>query len=362
MNRTADVTRDQPDTASPTAPPEPTGPGASARESARRDAVLNPASIEHARAAGWPPRSRGDLASVARLLNRLKILGEQAMKLVYMDARVRALLENLQLRNRRYATTQAWRVVAPNGATVAFPLGSPPAVEFKKLVDESDQLYERPLLDLIARRVGPGDIVVDVGAHVGYVSAIAATTGATVFAIEFQRELIPLIEQVAAQNGLDLLRVLHVGASDRATLSVAMRGHLSPGQKLESGLTRKLLGTEPDSVLNDYVPVMTLDQLFDSEELAPTLVKIDVEGHEIGVLDGAHGLIARRRTTFVVEYHDHLIRSYGRQPADLLAPFGTGWRLSQLNDDGLTPLKTLDDIVPDVRDPNPKLVFDPVDA
>src|SRR3546814_17918314 len=76
--------------------------------------------------------------------------------------------------------------------------------------------YERALIEFVVPRLRPGDVFVDVGAHVGYVSAFAATTGAAVFAIEIQRELIPLIEQLAALNQFDLLRALHDGASRRS--------------------------------------------------------------------------------------------------------------------------------------------------
>lgn len=334
------------------------GPAA-ARAASRRAVLQDPANAEALRDADWPPQSRAALPRVGRLVNRLKVLSGQSQALVYMDARIRMLLENLQLRMQRYRAANLWQAPAPNGQPVGFPLETAVAAAFKKLIDDSRGQYERPLLDLIDRRIGPGDVFIDVGAHVGYVSAMAATTGATVFAIEFQRELIPLIEQTATLNGFDLLRVLHLGASQEAGLSVAMRGHLSPGQKLETALERKMLGDDPASVLNDYVPVMTLDLLFDSDTLAPALVKVDVEGHEIGVLEGGRGLIARGRTTFVVEFHPHLVQGYGRTADDLTALFPAGWRLSQLTDDGLVALTSMADVVPDAYDPNPKLVFEP---
>ncbi len=329
------------------------------RTTARRAAVLEPANVQANLHAAWPPHARDGLTRTEALLKRLRVLAGDNPTFTYMDARAWATLENCQLRADRYGTEKVWRMAAPNGRQLTFPLGTAAAEAFKSLVDEAGGLYEWPLLKLIDTRVGPGDVFIDVGAHVGYVSAMAAATGATVFAIEFQRELIPLIEQVATLNELDLLRALHVGASQSAGLSVAMRGHLSPGQKLETALSRKMLGDDPASVLNDYVPVMTLDQLFDSDQLAPTLVKIDVEGHEIGVLEGARGLIARGRTSFVVEFHPHLVAAYGRSADDLIALFPQGWRTSQLTDDGLVPLASMKDVVPDSRDPNPKLVFDP---
>ena len=332
---------------------------AAMRTIARRAAVLEPANVQANLHAAWPPQAREGLSRTQALLKRLRVLAGDDPAFTYMDARAWATLENCKLRLERYWTEETWQMAAPNGRQLSFPLETAAAEAFKRMIDESGGLYEWPLLTFIDERVGPGDVFIDVGAHVGYVSAMAATTGATVFAVEFQRELIPLIEQVATLNELDLLRPLHVGASQAAGLSVAMRGHLSPGQKLETALSRKMLGEDPASVLNDYVPVMTLDQLFDSDLLVPKLVKVDVEGHEIGVLEGARGLIARGKTSFVVEFHPHLVASYGRSADDVIALLPDGWRTSQLTDDGLVPLASMEAVVPDARDPNPKLVFDP---
>ena len=51
---------------------------------------------------------------------------------------------------------------------------------------------------------------------------------------------------------------------------------------------------------------------------------------------------------------------YDRKPSELVAPFANeGWKWSQLTDDGLLAISSMDDIRPDPRDPNPKLVFEP---
>ena len=66
----------------------------------------------------------------------------------------------------------------------------------------------------------------------------------------------------------------------------------SAGAQLEGALGRSK-AVNPHSLLDDFVPTVALDDLFDGDGLVPTVVKLDVEGHEIGVLDGARRLIAR---------------------------------------------------------------------
>jgi FkbM family methyltransferase len=202
-------------------------------------------------------------------------------------------------------------------------------------------------------------VFVDVGANVGYISGFAATTGAAVFALEIQRDLLPLIEQMATINGFDLLRVLHVGASTRSGLSMMPRFEGNPATQLD-GQTIRFTRNEPTSIVDDFVPMMALDDAFLDPQLLPKLIKIDVEGHEIGVLEGARRIIDAGRSTFIVEFHPHLLLLYQRSAHDLLALFDRSrWRVQQLDDGGLRPVTGVDDIRPDPRDPNPKLVFEP---
>jgi 16S rRNA (adenine1518-N6/adenine1519-N6)-dimethyltransferase len=58
--------------------------------------------------------------------------------------------------------------------------------------------------------IGPGDHVVEVGAGFGSLTVALASAGADVLAIEFDRGLIPALEEVT--SGLDRVRVLHADA------------------------------------------------------------------------------------------------------------------------------------------------------
>ncbi len=51
------------------------------------------------------------------------------------------------------------------------------------------------------------------------------------------------------------------------------------------------------------VAMMTLDQVVVTVGRAPTVVKVDVEGHEVEVLRGAAGLLAEGRCAWVIEVH-----------------------------------------------------------
>ncbi|GHD50988.1 hypothetical protein GCM10017083_24910 [Thalassobaculum fulvum] len=325
---------------------------------ARCHAVQTPSDPAALMASVWPPFARAEFNHVVRVLCRAATLpGADGPR--YFMARLTQLAALLRKRAARYGKTQTWSVTAPNGREILIPLGDPGAVAFKTMADGYGGGYEKALIDYVCARLGPGDVFVDIGAHVGYIGAFAAAGGATVFAIEIQRELIPLIEQLATINGFDTLRALHAGASDRGGLGAIPRMDVSPG----AGFTapaRSITSEDPRSVADDFVPMIALDDAFGRDGRWPAVVKVDVEGHEIAVVDGARRIIAEEHTRFVVEFHPHLVANYGGSADQLLAAFPVGrWHRYQLTDDGLRPISDMTEVTPDPNDPNPKLVFEP---
>lgn len=325
---------------------------------ARRRAVQVPSDVTALIASEWPPYSRARLGPMTQVLRRAATL-PKAIGPSYFMSRIQLLVALLRKRTARHATSKFWTVTAPNGRPIRLPLGDPDAVAFKKMCDEYGTDYEAALIRYVSDRVGPGDVFVDVGAHVGYISGFAAAAGATAFAIEIQRELIPLIEQFASINDFDTLRVLHAGASQAPGLGMISRMDTTPGAGFTS-TTQRINTDDPHSIADDFVPMITLDDAFGRDRLWPAVVKVDVEGHEVAVVAGARNIIARGRTSFVIEYHPHLVAMYRSSGDQLLDAFPVDrWHRYQLTDDGLRRIDAIAEVTPDPRDPNPKLVFEP---
>jgi len=340
--------------------------GFNSRTESRRRIVASPDDVHALLGSYWPPFSRAELMKIPDRLRRVVVLGSVVGRLPgnvfspqFLIHRVQETVKFLREQTERYSTTRTWSLTAPNGRTIKFPLTSASAITFKDMAGKYSPYYEKSLVDFLFDRLAPGDVFVDIGANVGYVSAFAAAAGAAVYAVEIQRPLIPLIEQMATVNGFDLVRPLHMGMSSGSGLSMIWRSGNHFGAGLE-GETNRTISDAPNSIADDFVPMMALDDAFVGDSMLPKIVKVDVEGHEIDVIAGARRIIEQRRTTFVVEYHAHLIALYNRTPEELTAPFsGDGWKWSQLTDDGLLPITSMADIKPDPRDPNPKLVFEP---
>ena len=126
----------------------------------------------------------------------------------------------------------------------------------------------------------PDDWFADVGANVGtYTVLAAAHTGAKVTAFEPGADALAWLQKNISANGAEgRVRVVAEALSDRIG-TVNFTRHLD-------AMNHVLEGPEADSV---SVPCTTLDDRFPDNP--PILIKIDVEGNEHRVLQGAVQLL-----------------------------------------------------------------------
>ena len=145
-------------------------------------------------------------------------------------------------------------------------------------------------------RVRPGDVVVDVGAHIGRYALRAAAKGAQVIAIEPDPENFRLLRRNVQLNGLsnvDLLAQAMTSSPAAVLLSVGPAANtgtssvrIDDGRSLDnSGVVRTI-----------RIPGETLDSVVRSQGLDRIdWLKIDVEGHEIPVLLGSRSALGITR-------------------------------------------------------------------
>jgi len=249
-----------------------------------------------------------------------------------------------------------------DGLSLRFIEDHPAAEQFMRFVMPKATVHEPALVAYLRQSVRLGDVVVDVGAHVGYVACVAAALGATVFAVEMQPTLIPMIQLNAALNDLWTIHPLCAAVGDRGGLVPTMRASPTPGSQASIAPWERA-DFPLASVNHDWVPCLTLDGLFERMP-APSLVKIDIEGAEGLAPVGARAMIAGGETRFLVEVHVHRIADYGGTLADILALFERDrWMLSLLGPDGPVPLSReafLDPVGPvAAHDHNAAVLFEP---
>ena len=156
-------------------------------------------------------------------------------------------------------------------------------------------------LELLGLFIKPGEVVVDVGANIGthtvYFAQRASATG-QVYAFEPQRIVFQSLCANLALNGLYNVRAFHAAASrEPGAIAVPPIAYGEPGNQ---GGVALAAGAKP-AANAERVPVMTLDGL-GLERCR--LIKIDVEGMELDVLEGGRALIQSARPIVYLENND----------------------------------------------------------
>lgn len=199
------------------------------------------------------------------------------------------------------------------------------------LQSQMDTSYFRPAQHLenrnsaIAQRaeamiaqLQPGDFFLDVGAHIGVLSLLAARRvgrQGRVLAVEpSRREHQRLLHHIRVA-GLSNISAIHAAAG---AIDTVQKLSVSPHH---SGLNRLALPGDPAVHLED-VPVFRVDTLLarHGDGKTPALVKIDVEGAEMEVLSGMRGLLETRPPPrMVVEISPDLLKKSGSSQEELYA-------------------------------------------
>jgi FkbM family methyltransferase len=179
--------------------------------------------------------------------------------------------------------------------------------------DDPDQIAE---FDEFLAHCRTGIVLFDIGAHFGLFSLAALVRGgATARALAVDPS--PVATRMLAIQGalndcgerLTVVRAC-VGARVGVT-SLVDAGVNSVGYFVQPG---------PDHTPGETtaVPSVTIDSLAEEHHLVPTHVKIDVEGFELDVLQGARTVLGTAAPQIFLELHNDMIRSRGGRPEEVL--------------------------------------------
>jgi FkbM family methyltransferase len=205
-------------------------------------------------------------------------------------------------------------------------------------------VYDLAVSEVLARLIMPGDTVADAGANVGYMTllaGVAAGQSGRVLAWEPHPELFSVLRRnVASLAGRS-------GAAEIAIRQAALgpepgRARLVIPAHMAANDGVSYIGEASGSVSSIAVAVETIDEALGGSRVS--VMKLDVEGAELGVLAGARHALGEGRITHLV-FEDHV--GPDSAVARLLVAngyriFSIGWSVRgvQLGDDPRQQLAT----------------------
>jgi FkbM family methyltransferase len=185
--------------------------------------------------------------------------------------------------------------------------------------------YEFEVMRSVAR---PGLVFADVGANIGlFTVVIAASVGTTghVYAFEPEPVNFAQLERNVARNRLTNVTAeqLAIGAAPSILTLHVKAGSI--------GTHTLLAGPKTEAEQEISVEVKDLDSYFRRQERWPELVKVDVEGFEPRVFEGAHEVFRRCQYLFF-EYARTTIERQGLETVDfasMLSAFPYLYRIDE---------------------------------
>lgn len=175
-------------------------------------------------------------------------------------------------------------------------------------------VYEKYESELFRSKIKPGMTIIDIGANLGYYTAIASRLAGErglVLAFEPEPNFFKLLSRNINRNNLKNVACFELAIAEK------------------NGLTNLYLSSENkghNSIINSeelktavQVKTTTLDDFLASQKIAKVdIIKMDIEGAEILALEGMRDTLAKHKPLLFLEFSPHSIIKINRNPLDFL--------------------------------------------
>ena len=168
-------------------------------------------------------------------------------------------------------------------------------------------LHEYEDMGFLLHTLQPGDLFVDIGANIGSYSILAASCkDVKVEAFEPIPSTFSWLQKNIQVNSMSQVNLMNIGLAEKKD-TVYFSSNL--------GTVNHVLSDNEKNRSSIKVDVFPLDEVL--KEKCPTIIKIDVEGYESQVLDGAKNIINNPSLIAIIIELNGSGRKYGKKDGDI---------------------------------------------
>lgn len=178
-----------------------------------------------------------------------------------------------------------------------------------------NNIYEKFETDLVKQEIKKGDVVIDIGANIGYYTLIfAKLVGNTgkVFAFEPDPTNFQLLKKNIEANGYTNVILEQKALSNK-------EGKVTLALSKQNTAGHHIISEQQDSKNSIQVDAIIADNYFKNFEHKINFIKMDVEGAESIVLGGMTNMLRNNtELKMMVEYNPDAIKNIGLDPIQYL--------------------------------------------
>ena len=192
-------------------------------------------------------------------------------------------------------------------------------------------VWDESVLHWITEYLKPGDIFFDVGAHQGWLSIAAArrtTSTGRVIAFEPSPASLKFLRFHKRMNRLKQMEIVPKAVTMRDSTAAPFILEGDGDSVMNSLVEIEVVKNGPRGSTVIPVEAISLDSYSKQMGLVPSMIKIDTEGSEIWVCEGAKRLLAENRPALIIATHPAWLPD-GQNIEDLFALLsGYGYRVA----------------------------------
>jgi len=200
-----------------------------------------------------------------------------------------------------------------------------PSYSFRKTLRYYDKVgaHEPSTTEVFRKIIKPGNVVIDVGANMGYFSLLAKSLGAEVYAYEPEPKSYGYLVKNAEINNYNITArssaISNILGRERFYFCSYDSGHhtLKQDEGIKDYKRTSLLRKCMDLFANKYIDIFTTT-LDDEIKGKVDVIKMDCEGSELLAVKGMSRILAENKDLkMIIEFFPLLLEKMGSNPEDL---------------------------------------------